>query len=98
MPLFGSTLAKMLFILLDATDLDVVRTESNKWCAVMLGFAVLSFFTGFLQKFTFGVIGENVTQRIRMRLYRHIMVKDLGWFDERDNAPSVLTSTLSSDA
>lgn len=33
-----------------------------------------------------------------MRLYRHIMVKDLGWFDERDNAPSVLTSTLSSDA
>jgi hypothetical protein len=26
------------------------------------------------------------------------MDKTIGWFDERDNAPSVLTSTLSSDA
>lgn len=26
------------------------------------------------------------------------MVKDLGWLDERENAPSVLTSILSSDA
>ena len=42
-------MAKMLFILLNTfAGLDIVREESDKWCAVMLGMAVLAFITGFL--------------------------------------------------
>lgn len=33
-----------------------------------------------------------------MKLYSKIMNKSIGWFDERDNAPSILTSILASDA
>ena len=64
----------------------------------MLIFSVCSFIASFSQKFSFGVIGENVTLNIRRTLYRRIIEKHQGWFDERDNAPGVLTSTLSSDA
>jgi ATP-binding cassette subfamily B (MDR/TAP) protein 1 len=54
--------------------------------------------TGFSQKFSFGVIGENVAFNIRSKLYRKIIEKHHGWFDEKSNAPGILTTTLSSDA
>jgi hypothetical protein len=43
------------------------------------------------------MIGENVTLKIRADLYRNIINKDLGWFDDKDNAPGVLSSTMASD-
>lgn len=64
----------------------------------MLIIAIAALLTGFCQKFSFGVIGENVAFNIRKTLYRKIIEKHQGWFDERDHAPGVLTTTLSSDA
>jgi ATP-binding cassette subfamily B (MDR/TAP) protein 1 len=64
----------------------------------MLIFSICAFLTGFGQKFSFGVIGENVTKNIRISLYKSIVTKHLGWLDVRDNAPGILTTTLSSDA
>jgi ABC-type multidrug transport system fused ATPase/permease subunit len=64
----------------------------------MFGLAGCAFITGFAQKFSFGVIGENVTLNIRKRLYKSIVSKHAGWFDDRSNAPGILTTTLSSDA
>jgi ATP-binding cassette subfamily B (MDR/TAP) protein 1 len=98
MPIFGGVMAKMLFVLMDVRDYEEMRRQANFWCLLMLIFAVCAFVTGFLQKFSFGVIGENITQNVRNALYRNVMQKHLGWFDDRDNAPGVLTSTLSSDA
>ncbi len=98
MPIFGGVMAKMLFVLMETQELDQLRHDANKWCSVMLIFSIIALFTGFSQKFSFGVIGENVTTNIRKILYKRIMEKHQGWFDERDNAPGVLTSTLSSDA
>ncbi|CDW80084.1 abc transporter family protein [Stylonychia lemnae] len=98
MPIFGGVMAKMLFVLMEVQDLGQMRKESNYWCAIMLIMACGAFLTGFSQKFSFGIIGENVTANIRKGLYRKIIEKHQGWFDERDNAPGVLTSTLASDA
>lgn len=65
MPVFGGVMAKMLFVLMNVYDLEEMRHEANKWCALMLSFAFIAFLTGFGQKFSFGVIGENVTSNIR---------------------------------
>lgn len=98
MPIFGGVMAKMLFVLMDIYDYTEMRSESDKWCGLMLGFAFIAFLTGFGQKFSFGVIGENVTTNIRKVLYGKIIEKNQGWFDLRENAPGILTSTLASDA
>jgi len=58
-----------------------MRKESNYWCAIMLIMACGAFLTGFSQKFSFGIIGENVTANIRKQLYRKIVEKHQGWFD-----------------
>jgi ATP-binding cassette subfamily B (MDR/TAP) protein 1 len=55
------------------------------------------FFAGFLNKFTFGVVGENVTLRMRQVLYGSILEKNLGWFDEKENTPGVMSATMASD-
>lgn len=58
---------------------------------------ITSFITGFTQKYLFGVIGENITINIRKNLYGALLKKNIGWFDNRDNAPGVLNSVLASD-
>ena len=58
---------------------------------------LVSFVTGFTQKFLFGIIGENITLNIRDKLYSALVKKNIGWFDNRENAPGVLNSVLASD-
>lgn len=36
---------------------------------------------GFISKYTFGYLAENVTLKIREELYAAILRKDIGWFD-----------------
>ncbi len=52
---------------------------------------------GFINKFSFGVIGENVTLKIRMELYERILRKDIGWFDNKENSGTLLNSIIASD-
>ena len=35
--------------------------------------------------------------KVREALYTNILQKNNGWFDDRENGPSVLTSTMSAD-
>jgi len=65
MPMIGALMGKMLFVLMDVIDMDYMRSESDKWCLLMLILSLIALFTGFCQKFSFGVLGENVTFNIR---------------------------------
>ena len=98
MPIFGGVMAKMLFVLLNVFQLDKMRELSNRWCGIMFAMALCAFLTGFLQKLSFGIVGENVTLSIRLKLYLKMLEKNMGWFDDRENSPSILTSILSTDA
>lgn len=75
MPLVGAIMAKMLFVLMEITNLEQLREDANKWCFLMLMISVSAIFTGLCQKLSFGVIGENVAFNIRKTLYRKILEK-----------------------
>ena len=60
-----------------------MRRESNYWCSVMLIFSIGTLTAGFSQKFSFGVIGENVTFNIRRKFYKKILEMHNGWFDDK---------------
>jgi len=75
MPLVGAIMAKMLFVLMEVTDLKKLRDDSNQWCLYMLIISVTAIFTGLCQKLSFGIIGENVAFNIRKTLYRKILEK-----------------------
>ena len=48
-------------------------------------------------KTAFGFLGENVTFEVRKILYISILKKNIGWFDQKENGASVLTSAMASD-
>ena len=46
MPLVGAIMAKMLFVLMEVTNLDQLRKDANQWCLYMLIISVSAIFTG----------------------------------------------------
>ena len=95
-PCFGILLGKILFALSESPD--QIRKDADYYCLWMFLIAVASFFAGFIQKVAFGVIGENVTFKIRKTLYSSILQKNIGFFDDKANAPGVLSASMASDA
>lgn len=76
---------------------DYVRTNTNKWVYCLLGCAGAQLLFGVLSKYYFGALGENVTLRIRKDLYESILRKHIGWFDEPEHSPAVLTSVMAEE-
>ena len=74
-----------------------MRNDTDKWCLYILICAIVSYIVVFVGKFSFGVVGENITLRMRHLLYSSIVKKHMGWFDNRDNASGIITSVLASD-
>jgi len=108
MPVFGALLTWMLFALMQDTgarpgkpaiqaNLDKIWNDALYYVMWMGVATATSFVTGFLQKFLFGVVGENVTLSMRSKLYMTFMRREIGWFDYSDNNPGVLTGVLAKE-
>ena len=68
------------------------------WVVVAAMLIGLGNFLGFFtRQYCFGTLSENVTIRIRERLYASILEKNVGWFDDRSHSTSVLTSTMAEE-
>jgi ATP-binding cassette subfamily B (MDR/TAP) protein 1 len=67
------------------------------YCGILGLISLASVFTATIVKVAFGYLGENVTFSIRKILYSSILRKNIGWFDDRENGPSILTSAMASD-
>lgn len=60
--------------------------------------AAITLTTNFVQGFSFGFSGENLTLRIRSMTYAAILRQDIGFFDEEQHNVGTLTSILTLDA
>ena len=74
-----------------------VEDEVKKYSLYMVIVAVATFTSGFVNKWAFGNLGQNVTLGIRNFLYNNILQKHMGFFDDRANATGVLTSAMAKD-
>ena len=61
----------------------------------LCGIGVVLFFSSFYRFYSFATLGFSVTTKIRKLLYSKILEKNMGWFDDREHATSVLTTTMS---
>lgn len=74
-----------------------MRSNNEFWVMLMVAFAVTFLFTGTLQKTSFSILGETAAEKIRTALYTSILTKHIGWFDDKENGTSVLTSAMAQD-
>ena len=107
MPVFGILFSKYLQVttenippgpfnptMTEAEYDNIITTKTNYYILYVLLIGGTVWIMGYLNKYMFGVVGENVTIKIRKVLYASIMRKHIGWFDDRENAPGILTSSM----
>ena len=51
----------------------------------------------YFQKLFFGRGGENLTFTLRVKLFTAILHKNIGWFDNKNRAPGILTNIITED-
>ncbi|NXJ88201.1 ABCBB protein, partial [Corythaixoides concolor] len=96
-PLYALLFSQILgtFSILDEEER---RSQINGVCLLFVFIGILSFFTQFLQGYTFAKSGELLTRRLRKIGFQAMLGQDIGWFDDRKNSPGALTTRLATDA
>lgn len=73
---------------------NYLRENIDYWVFVTIGISFACLFAISIRGAAFGHLGQNVTIKIRTLLYQAILEKDIGFFDDRANNASVLTSAM----
>ena len=78
-------------------DVGYMRDRSSLLSGVMGAVSVGAFIVMGIQGGIFGNIGERLTTRLRVHLFRSIMRQDVAFFDEKENTVGALTTLLQAD-
>ncbi|KAH9803368.1 ABC transporter B family member 15 [Citrus sinensis] len=76
------------------TDKSEIKSKSRTLSLFFLGVAVLNFISSLLQHYSFSVMGEKLTKRVREKLLGKLMTFEIGWFDQEDNTTNVVRSLV----
>ncbi|EHH52372.1 hypothetical protein EGM_12801 [Macaca fascicularis] len=79
-------------------DDAVKQQKCNMFSLLFLCLGIISFFTFFLQGFTFGKAGEILTRRLRSMAFKAMLRQDMSWFDDHKNSTGALSTRLATDA
>uniref|UniRef100_A0A5F9D008 ATP binding cassette subfamily B member 1 n=1 Tax=Oryctolagus cuniculus TaxID=9986 RepID=A0A5F9D008_RABIT len=96
-PAFSVIFSEMIAVFGPGDD-AVKQRKCNMFSLLFLGLGILSFFTFFLQGFTFGKAGEILTTRLRSMAFRAMLRQDMSWFDDHKNSTGALSTRLATDA
>jgi ABC-type multidrug transport system fused ATPase/permease subunit len=100
LPLFGFVLSKYIFVLSDykaVGDNSKTEQDRNDWTLVFIALCFGIGIMAYLQKLFFGRGGENLTYSLRIKLFESFLHKHIGWFDNKNRAPGILTNILTED-
>lgn len=97
MPLFGFVLSKFIFVLITDDSLENFVAKRNFWTLVFALLCVGKGISSYLQKLCFAMGGEKLTYNLRVKFFSALMHKSVGWFDNKNRAPGILTKILTED-
>ncbi|KAK1427694.1 hypothetical protein QVD17_16387 [Tagetes erecta] len=78
-------------------DHDQIRSQTRILCYTFVSIACSAFITSVIQHYYFGIMGENVTKRVREVIFAKIMSFEIEWFEEENNSTGALCSRLATD-
>ncbi|CAN1325845.1 Putative multidrug resistance protein [Linum perenne] len=80
------------------TDEGAMKHKSRNLSLVFVGIAALNFISALVQHYSFAVMGEKLTKRVREKLLEKLMTFEIGWFDEDDNTSAAICARLATEA
>ncbi|KAL8550599.1 hypothetical protein ACS0TY_009142 [Phlomoides rotata] len=80
------------------TKKSKIKSETRFYSIMFLIICVIIFFCNLLQHYSFSVMGERLTKRIRELVLRKILTFEIGWFDRDENTSAAVCARLSTEA
>mmetsp|Transcript_42048 Transcript_42048/g.30259 ORF Transcript_42048/g.30259 Transcript_42048/m.30259 type:complete len:197 (-) Transcript_42048:1653-2243(-) len=96
-PMFGIFMTNSLFAMNETGDYHQMKVDLRTWVLAMFATAIFGAFCQGIGKYYLAHVGENISMNMRSVIYTSIMKKEIGWHDDRENAPGVLSNTLAKD-
>ncbi|KAG6514013.1 hypothetical protein ZIOFF_024351 [Zingiber officinale] len=81
-----------------AQDYKYMRREIGKYCYLMIGVSSVALLFNTMQHFFWDVVGENLTKRVREKMFMSVLRNEIAWFDREENASARIAGRLTSDA
>jgi len=79
----------------DAPDFT---SRSVRYAIYYIIIGLASFVFGTIQLSVLNIVGENLSRKIRIEVFKKYLYNEIGWFDLPENAPGVLISRLSTES
>ena len=96
-PLIGLILAYTLKVIALPDDPDF-RKNANLYSLLFFLLGLASIFTYGIKQTLLGAAGQGLTERLRTKVFDKMLRMHIGWFDEPENLPGILTTRLAVDA
>lgn len=75
-------------------DSEAIKSNIRFYCFIFLGITVLSCISNLVQHYSFAIMGENLTKRVREKMLEKIMTFEIGWFDQDENTSAAICARL----
>ncbi len=73
------------------------QSDVDRWSLAFVVLGVIDFIANVGRFYYFGVAGEALTRRLRVKSFRAMIYKEADWFDQPRHRKNILTTRLASD-
>jgi ATP-binding cassette subfamily B (MDR/TAP) protein 1 len=97
-PVWGLILTKILVVFFDLTlSADEMKKKGLYWAIAFLILAISFAVSSTVQNYSFAVVSERLTSRLRLQVFKAMLKQEVGWFDLDENSAGALTTRLATD-
>ncbi|GJX74407.1 ABC transporter B family member 1 [Tanacetum coccineum] len=79
-------------------DQEYMVKEIGKYCYLLIGVSSAALIFNTLQHCFWDIVGENLTKRVREKMFSAVLKNEMAWFDQEENESSRVAARLSLDA
>lgn len=97
MPSFALLVGEVIRIL-TIIDEDTYKTDSVIYCCLFTVLGAVAALSMFIRNVTFAIAAENMTLRLRTRVFTSLMQQDMTFYDHPQHQTGTLTALLATDA
>ncbi|PKA65222.1 ABC transporter B family member 1 [Apostasia shenzhenica] len=79
-------------------DYGHMRREIAKYCYLLIAVSSAALLFNTLQHLFWDVVGENLTRRVREKMFSAVLRNEMAWFDREENSSARIAGQLALDA
>ncbi|KAJ4785049.1 ABC transporter B family member 1 [Rhynchospora pubera] len=81
-----------------AQDPKYMNREIGKYCYLLIGMSSAALLFNTVQHLFWDTVGENLTKRVREKMFTSVLRNEIAWFDREENSSARIAARLSLDA